>query len=202
VAAPTNPTKTDLRARALAARRAMTPDTREVAGSAITRAVLDLPEVTAARTVAAYLSIGTEPATNDLVEALRARGARVVVPVLRADLDLDWAEYVDIDHLAQGSRGLRTPQGPLLGVETVAEADVIVVPAVAVDERGVRLGRGGGSYDRALTRVPAGHPVIALLYDGERRDVVPAEAHDRRVTTLVTPSEVRRFASTSRHRER
>jgi 5-formyltetrahydrofolate cyclo-ligase len=194
VAASTNPTKTDLRARALAARRAMTPETREIAGSAITRAVLDLPEVTAARTVAAYLSIGTEPATTDLVEALRSRGVRVVVPVLRDDLDLDWAEYVDIDHLAQGSRGLWVPPGPLLGVDAVVVSDVVVVPAVAVDDRGVRLGRGGGSYDRALERVPAGHPVIALLYDGERRDVLPAEAHDRRVTTLVTPSEVHRFA--------
>lgn len=194
MAASRTPTKTDLRARALAVRRAMTPDAREVAGAAITRTVLDLAEVTAARTVAAYLSIGTEPATTDLVDTLRSKGVRVVVPVLRDDLDLDWAEYVGIDHLAQGPRGLWSPQGPLLGVDAVVESDVVVVPAVAVDDRGVRLGRGGGSYDRALERVPAGHPVIALLYDGERRDVVPAQAHDRRVTTLVTPSEVRRFA--------
>jgi 5-formyltetrahydrofolate cyclo-ligase len=194
VAALNTPTKTDLRARALAARSAMTPDAREAAGAAITRTVLDLPEVIAARTVAAYLSIGTEPATTDLVEALRSKGVRVVVPVLRADLDLDWAQYVGIDHLAQGPRGLWSPRGPLLGVQAVVESGVIVVPAIAVDDAGVRLGRGGGSYDRALARVPAGHPVIALLYDGERRDVVPAQAHDRRVTTIVTPSEVHRFA--------
>jgi 5-formyltetrahydrofolate cyclo-ligase len=194
VTASSTPTKADLRSRALAARRAMPPNMREMAGAAITRTMLDLTEVTRARTVAAYLSIGTEPATPDLVEALRSRGVRVLVPVLRDDLDLNWAQYVGMDGLAQGLRGLWTPQGPLLGVNAVAEADVVIVPAVTVDDRGVRLGRGGGSYDRALARVPAGRPVIALLYDGERRDVVPAEAHDRRVTTLVTPSEVRRFA--------
>jgi 5-formyltetrahydrofolate cyclo-ligase len=172
----------------------MTPDAREAAGTAIAHAVLDLNEVIAARTVAAYLSIGTEPPTTYLVEALRSRGVRVVVPVLRDDLDLDWAQYVGTHHLAQGSRGLWTPDGPRLGVDAVARADVVVVPAVAVDEHGVRLGRGGGSYDRALARVPEGRPVLALLYDGERRAVVPAEAHDRHVTTLVTPTEVRRFA--------
>ncbi|MDQ1618188.1 MAG: 5-formyltetrahydrofolate cyclo-ligase [Actinomycetota bacterium] len=172
----------------------MTPDMREVAGAAITRSVLDLAEVIAARTVAAYLSIGTEPATQYLVEALRSRDVRVVVPVLRDDLDLDWAEYDGMNHLAQGLRGLWTPEGALLGVDAVADADVVVVPALAVDDLGVRLGRGGGSYDRALARVPAGRAVIALLYDGERRAAVPAERHDRRVTTLVTPSGVLRFA--------
>ncbi|MGZ4632023.1 MAG: 5-formyltetrahydrofolate cyclo-ligase [Actinomycetes bacterium] len=188
------PTKADIRAHAMAARRTMSPDARQAAGAAITRAVLGLPEVIAARTVAAYLSIGTEPATTDLVEALRSRGVRVLVPDLRDDLDLDWAEYVGTHHLAQGSRGLSVPIGPRLGVDAVTDADVLVVPAVAVDDAGVRLGRGGGSYDRALARVPAGRPVIALLYDGERRAAVPAEEHDRPVTTVVTPSGVLRFA--------
>jgi 5-formyltetrahydrofolate cyclo-ligase len=69
-----------------------------------------------------------------------------------------------------------------------------VVPALAVDRRGSRLGRGGGSYDRALARVPAGRPVLALLYDGECPEVVPTEPHDRRVTVAVTPHAVLRFA--------
>jgi 5-formyltetrahydrofolate cyclo-ligase len=174
----------------------MAPRAREVAGAAIARAVLDLAEITVARTVAAYLSIGTEPATTDLVEDLRSSGVRVIVPVLRDDLDLDWAEYVGSSRIAQGSRGLWTPDGPRLGAHAVAGADVVLVPALAVDERGVRLGRGGGSYDRALARVPAGAAVVALLYDGEllADAVVPAEPHDRRVTVVITPTEVVRFA--------
>lgn len=171
----------------------MPPEARRVAGTAIARAVLGLAEVTVARTVAAYVSIGTEPATDDLLEALQSSGVRVLLPAPQDDLDLDWAEYGGRGALFQGRLGLWVPRGPLLGADQVAAADVLVVPALAVDDGGLRLGRGGGSYDRALARVPPGRPVIALLYDGERRRVVPADAHDRRVGTLVTPSEVRRF---------
>lgn len=186
-------TKTELRARLLAARRGMAADARAVAGAAISRAVLDLPEVTTAGTVCAYLSVGTEPWTMDLVEELRARGVRVLVPVVRADLDLDWADYDGLDRIAQTQRGLEEPTGPRLGVDAVGAADVVLAPALAVDERGVRLGKGGGCYDRALARLPHGRPVVALLYDAEVLPVVPAEPHDRPVTAVVTPSGVRRF---------
>jgi len=171
----------------------MSRSSREAAGTAICRAVLALPEITVSSTVAAYLSIGTEPATMHLVEDLRSRAVRVLLPVLGADLDLDWADYVDSHDLAQASRGLREPHGPRLGVETVAAADAVLVPGLAVDGRGTRLGRGGGSYDRALRRVPAGRPVIVLLYDDEVLPVVPSEPHDRRVSVAVTPSRVWRF---------
>jgi 5-formyltetrahydrofolate cyclo-ligase len=190
--ASTVPSKADLRARILAARLAMTPDARELAGAAIAHSVLGLPEITAAASVAAYLSFGIEPATKNLVETLRSRGVQVLVPVVLDDLDLDWAQY---DGIWPNTRNQAyQPSGPLLGVAAVAEADVIVVPAQAVDERGMRLGRGGGCYDRALARVPAGRPVIALLYDGECPVAVPAEPHDRPVTAVVTPRETLRFA--------
>jgi 5-formyltetrahydrofolate cyclo-ligase len=172
----------------------MTADAREVAAAAITRAVLDVPEVIAAGTVAAYLSFGTEPATQHLVEDLLLRGLRVLVPVLRGDRDLDWTEYGDKTRNAQDSERWKTPGGPLLGLDAVAGAEVVLVPALAVDERGMRLGRGGGSYDRSLTRVPPARPVLALLYDGECPVVVPAEPHDRPVTGVVMPREVLRFA--------
>lgn len=70
----------------------------------------------------------------------------------------------------------------------VASADVVLVPAVAVDRTGVRLGRGGGSYDRALARVGPAILTAALLYDGELVDSVPAEPHDQRVRAVVTPA--------------
>lgn len=172
----------------------MTSDARVGASAAITRAVLNVPEVIAAGCVAAYLSFGTEPATQHLVEELRSSGVRVLVPVLRSDLDLDWTEYGDKTTNAQNARSWASPDGPLLGLDAIAAADVVLVPALAVDGRGMRLGRGGGSYDRALTRVPSARPVLALLYDGEQPAVVPAEQHDRPVTGIVTPREVLRFA--------
>ena len=186
--------KAATRARVLAARREMTPGARATAGAALTRFVLDLPEVQAARSAAAYISIGTEPPTADLVVALRSRGVRVLLPVLRDDLDLDWADYDGPGSIAQRStRGLWEPSGSLLGVHAVSQVDVVVVPALSVDETGARLGRGGGSYDRALARVPANCPVVALLYDGELATALPSDPHDRQVTIVVTPSHVRRF---------
>ncbi len=185
--------KAELRERLVAARRARPPAAREAAGTAIAQAVLSLPEITVASTVAAYLSIGTEPPTMHLVDDLRSRGIRVVVPVVEDDLDLDWADYGGPDAVAQTPRGVSEPLGPRLGVSAVASADVILVPGLAADERGMRLGRGGGSYDRALRRVPAGRLVAVLLYDDEVLTVVPTEAHDQPVTMAVTPTRAWRF---------
>jgi 5-formyltetrahydrofolate cyclo-ligase len=197
VTAATGTEKARLRARMTAARRAMPADRRDDAASRLTRLVLDLPDVRAARCVAAYLSIGTEPSTVQLLAQLRARGVRVLLPVLREDLDLAWAIYDGPDRLTRGPRGLWTPDGARLGVDTIAEADVVIVPALAVGEDGVRLGRGGGSYDRALARVPGGRRVLALLYDGEVLPAVPADRHDRPVDAAVQPSGVRWFGETA-----
>ncbi len=87
-----------------------------------------------------------------------------------------------------GRTGLLQPAEPARGPGTVARADVVLVPALAVDARGYRLGRGGGSYDRALARVGGQVPTIALLYDDELLPSVPAEPHDRAVRAVARPS--------------
>jgi 5-formyltetrahydrofolate cyclo-ligase len=196
--APTPGSKAQLRARCLAARRAMTAEQRAAAGAALAAVVLDLPAVSTATSVAAYLSIGTEPPTTDLVRALRARGTGVLAPVLRDDRDLDWAQYDHSGPIAQGPGGTRNPAGTRHGPEEAGRVDALIVPALAVDRTGLRLGRGGGSYDRALARVPSEVPVIALLYDGEVLDAVPAEPHDRPVTLAVTPSRTWSFTQPPR----
>jgi 5-formyltetrahydrofolate cyclo-ligase len=186
--------KADLRARLLSARAAaLDTDRRAADATGLCRQVMALPELATADTVAAYTSIGSEPPTGELLPALRAAGLRVLLPVLRPDSDLDWAAYTGPASLSRGPRGLREPAGPRLGREAVARAQVILVPALAVDVRGVRLGRGGGSYDRALARVPAGWFIAALLYDGEVLRQVPAEPYDRPVTAAVTPTQLHRF---------
>ena len=169
-------------------------DRRTAAGAAVAHAALDLPEIAQSETVAAYMSVGTEPATGQLLATLLARGTRVLVPLLCPDRDLDWVQLHDPDQTIDGPAGVPEPVGPRLGVEAIASADTVIVPGLAVDEQGVRLGRGGGSYDRALARVSAATPVIALLYDDEVLPVVPTEAHDRAVDVAVTPSRVWRFS--------
>jgi 5-formyltetrahydrofolate cyclo-ligase len=179
--------KAELRARVLARRSALPADRRAAAARLIRDAVLDAPQVQMAGTVAAYYSIGTEPDTRGLVYALWKRGSYVLLPVLRPDRDLDWASYEGPDSLVPGPRGLRQPAEPPRGVDAVARADAVLVPALAVDPAGRRLGRGGGSYDRALARVGPLIPLIALLYDNELVEHVPTEGHDVPVRAAVTP---------------
>jgi 5-formyltetrahydrofolate cyclo-ligase len=167
----------------------------EIAGRA--QAVADLllaaPEVRRAATVAAYVSVGREPGTGVLLDALVAAGKRVILPLLQPDNDLDWAVYAGADDLVSAGRGLLEPAGPPLGPDAIATADAVIVPGLAVDRTGLRLGRGGGSYDRALGRVPVGTFTCVVLNDAELLDAVPAAAHDRRVTAAVTELRLTRF---------
>jgi len=153
------------------------------------------PEVRRAATVAAYVAVGSEPGTAPLLELLGAAGKRVVLPVLLPDGDLDWAVYAGDQALQPVRFGLLEPVGPRLGPEAVATADVVLLPGLAVSGRGERLGRGGGSYDRALGRVPVGTFTCVLLYDDEVGVDVPVEPHDRPVTAAVGPSGITRFAA-------
>ena len=118
----------------------------------------------------------------------------LLLPVLRPDRDLDWVAHDG--SLATGGtlRRLREPTGPRLGPAALETAEIVFVPALAVDATGARLGRGGGSYDRALARVRPGMPVVALLYSGEVVPAVPVEPHDRPVTAALTPEGLVEFS--------
>jgi 5-formyltetrahydrofolate cyclo-ligase len=171
----------------VAGRATLSDDDRREAGRLIRDALLSLPQLQMAGTVAAYYSVGAEPDTRGLVYALWKRGTYVLLPLLLPDGDLDWASYEGPDSLVPGPRGLAEPGEPPRGPEVVARADVVLAPALAVDHAGNRLGRGGGSYDRALARVSPLIPVIALLYDDELLGHVPAEPHDTPVRAAVRP---------------
>ncbi len=179
--------KSLLRKDLLSARARLTADQRKTAGGALRALLLGQRELGMAGTVAAYLSVGTEPPTGGLVFALWKRGSYVLLPVLREDNDLDWASYEGPDSLAPGPHGLLQPAEPGRGVGAIASADFVIVPALAVGLDGHRLGRGGGSYDRALARVGPQVPTVALVYDEELVDRVPAGAHDQRVRAVAQP---------------
>jgi 5-formyltetrahydrofolate cyclo-ligase len=181
--------KAALRAELLAARRTLTAEQRAAAGRGLRDAVLGLPEIQMAGTVAAYYSVGTEPDSRGLIFALWKRGTYVLLPLLRPDGDLDWASYEGPDSLTAGPRGLLEPTEPPRGVTAITSADLVIVPALAADVSGARLGRGGGSYDRALARVGPAIPTVALLYDGELRDQVPSGPHDVAVRAAALPAE-------------
>ncbi|MFH8490577.1 5-formyltetrahydrofolate cyclo-ligase [Streptomyces longisporoflavus] len=197
---PAEPTKRTLRGEILAVRRRLTRDDAQKAAAVLADRALDLPELSGARTVAAYVSVGSEPGTRALLDALHARGTRVLLPVLMEDNDLDWAAYTGADSLTRvqhpGKIELLEPSGARLGPDAVVAADAVLLPGLAVDEGGMRLGRGGGSYDRVLARLGragADPALVVLLYDTEVVARVPREPHDKPVHAVVTPSGARRF---------
>lgn len=179
--------KADLRRRFRAARSAMTPGERDAAARRIRDAVLGMPETGMAGTVAAYYSVGTEPGSRGLVYALWKRGSYVLLPRLGPDGRLDWASYEGPDSLSPAGHGLLEPTAPGRGEDAITRASLVIVPALAVDRAGTRLGQGLGCYDRALARVAPAVPAVALLYDGELVDALPAEPHDRRVSMVARP---------------
>jgi len=190
----TGPTaKIAARDQLLAARRRRTLLEVGEDARALGAVVLAAPEVRRAATVACYVSLGTEPGTTALLDDLVAEGKRVIVPVLLPDNDLDWAVYRGPSSLAPARRGLLEPVGERLGVAAIATADAVLVPGLAVSPAGLRLGRGGGSYDRALGRVPVGTFTCVLLYAEEVGVEVPAEPHDRPVTAAASPAGLVRF---------
>ncbi|RAY15034.1 5-formyltetrahydrofolate cyclo-ligase [Actinomadura craniellae] len=181
--------KQKLRTRVIRDRAGLHEKDRASAGRAIRETLLTLPELEMASSIAAYVSIDTEPDTRALIFGLWKRGAYVLLPRLLPDNDLDWATYEGPDSLAPGRHGLPEPTSPGRGPGAVKAADVVIVPALAIDRTGMRLGRGGGSYDRVLDRVGPGILTVGLVYDGELVEEVPAEPHDRRVRAAITPSE-------------
>jgi 5-formyltetrahydrofolate cyclo-ligase len=186
-------TKLALRDQLLAARRHLPLSVLGERARALADHLLEAPEVRRAATVAVYVSVSSEPGTGPLLDRLRAAGKRVILPLLQPDNDLDWAAYDGPEDLHSARRGLLEPTGRPLGPDAIATADVVLVPGLAVGSDGSRLGRGGGSYDRALARVPVGTFVCVLLNSEEVLETVPRDDHDRPVTAVATELGVTRL---------
>ncbi len=146
-------------------------------------------EVQSAQRIALYVSMGREPQTGSLIDWLLATGHEVLVPILYADNDLGWGVAPGAADLVPGRLGLSEPPVDL-GPDAIATADLVICPAVAVARNGVRLGRGGGSYDRALARVGSGTPIWAAVYDSEIVDALPTNDHDQLVQAALTPTQL------------
>ena len=193
--------KRTVRQELVARRRSMPGELRGRADLAVWKALQDflIEGVEEGATVAAYRPFGAEPGAAlepELPERL-AVVYKVLLPVLLPDNDLAWQESVpdgpqeetgdEVGHSAGDGPADGTGQGgPVLGPEAIEKVAAVIVPGLAVSNDGIRLGRGGGSYDRALARVGPEVPVVALLRDWEFGVSVPAEPHDRPVTGVIT----------------
>lgn len=157
----------------------------EPASAAIAARVLALPELCVARTVALYQALPSEPATAGLWHALAARGLRTVFPRIEKGTRVLVFGAADGEaDLVRGPLGIRQPAP---GRDVALDAiDVFVVPGVAFDLGGWRLGYGGGYYDTTLARARADAPRIGLCFDEELLERLPHEAHDAPVDVVVT----------------
>ncbi|MFC7448654.1 5-formyltetrahydrofolate cyclo-ligase [Rhodococcus daqingensis] len=181
-------TKAQWRARVLAERRSRDAETRDAENRALAAAAADLGiALGPSATVCAYVPVGTEPGSTAILDALRPRVARILLPVAREPGPLHWAEYHGTDALVSAPFGLREPGEPHLPPTAIAAAAAILIPALAVDGRGVRLGRGAGFYDRTLDLADPAARLIAVIRDDEVVAELPDESHDIRVGWVLTP---------------
>ncbi len=186
--------KSELRTALLTRRSVRTPEERRTADAGRLTALTELfaPAIAAGRLgmVAAYLSAPDEPDTLELVAWLAAQSVPVLLPATSTPAQPDWALYAGPDRLRTGRHGLLEPDTPPLGADGLAAATVIVCPALAATADGIRLGRGGGWYDRALTHARPDAVTAALIDDDELLGSLPAEPHDRPVDMVITHTRV------------
>ncbi|NYI40584.1 5-formyltetrahydrofolate cyclo-ligase [Demequina lutea] len=162
--------------------------------------VMALPEFEGVKCASVYVSRSFEPGTLPLIEAMLEQGVEVLLPRLGEGLQRGWSVYSQADDLVPRSPGRPPePSGDFLPQSRLADADIIVVPALAADTKGTRLGQGAGWYDRALTDARPGVPIVALVFDDEFHDAaerpIPREWHDVPVMIVVRPSGVARIVA-------
>ncbi|MFA9432192.1 5-formyltetrahydrofolate cyclo-ligase [Egicoccus sp. AB-alg2] len=175
-------TKTALRASARAARAALSPVERNEASAQVVARLERMPELRRARTVVLYAATRDEADPGGLLPHLLRRGVRTLFPRVRGE-HLELVAASDLAALQLGYRGITEPVGPAVDPEVV---DVVLVPGVAFDPAGGRLGQGGGHYDRLLGRLPRHATRIGVCFSCQVVPRVPREAHDVAVDVVVT----------------
>lgn len=140
--------------------------------------------------VALYAARPTEPDLGPVMSVLHRRGIDVLLPMLGPGLSRDWALHRDGDALEVRAPGRPPdPAGPGLGATALQRADLVLAPALAADRTGVRLGQGGGWYDRVLEHRRDDARVLAVVFEDEVSDVpLPRDQHDRQVDGVITPA--------------
>lgn len=190
-------TKSGLRHQALRRRAAVPAPVRAERDRAIAGHLRAI--VAGGMVVCAYVPDDDEAGGSTLLDTLVGSGTQVLLPVAPADGPLEWAAYTGPAELVPGRFGIPVPSSPPQGPERIADADLVLVPAVAVDRTGNRLGRGGGYYDRSLPLVGQRTRLVALADTENVLDHLPAEPHDRPVHAALTPDGLLDFGTWHSH---
>lgn len=176
--------KKEIRRKMLALRRALSDDEAVKKAESLTSWILTLPEYKKAKRIMAFLAMKGESNLDGLIACALSDGKEVYVPVCLPERQMEAGRLLDMDHFARGPLGLRDlPKG----YDTVSpeELDLVLVPGVACDREGNRLGMGAGYYDRYLVHVPF-EKRIAALWDFQVAEAIPSEPFDERMAKIVT----------------
>ncbi|MGA2791770.1 MAG: 5-formyltetrahydrofolate cyclo-ligase [Candidatus Bathyarchaeia archaeon] len=180
-----------LRTQMLALRNSKPASELDQLSSKITARLLELPKVKEARTISTYLDIGSEVRTRGLVGWALENGKRLIVPVVdQANQRLIFSEFKAPEELERGAHGIPEPKSEFRRPVALEQADVILVPGVAWDQRGFRIGYGAGYYDRSINALRTHIATIGLAYDFQFISNVPRSRYDQRVDRIVTESRI------------
>lgn len=168
-------------------RRAFSGDKLQIATANLTTELIALTNNLGARTVACYLPVRNEPDTSFYISWAKTRGIRLLFPHCRDDFFLDWIEPTSAE-VTPGKYGIPEPVGKVFCSLELSKCDLILAPACAAATTGVRLGWGGGFFDRTLGLIQQAPPVFAVLYSDEIRATLPHEIHDVFIQGAVTPA--------------
>lgn len=176
--------KREIRRKMLALRRALSDDEAVKKAESLTSWILTLPEYKKAKRIMAFLAMKGESNLDGLIARALSDGKEVYVPVCLPERQMEAGRLLDMDHFVRGPLGLRDlPKG----YDTVSpeKLDLVLVPGVACDREGNRLGVGAGYYDRYLVHVPF-EKRIAALWDFQVAEAIPSEPFDERMAKIVT----------------
>jgi 5-formyltetrahydrofolate cyclo-ligase len=174
-----------LRRRVRELRRHLGADYRSQASQRARERLVELIEVAGLRLVALYAAQGPEADPSAALGHLVERDIEVVFPRVVGDL-LEFAPASSLEELEPGYRGVLEPRERAIDL---AALDAIVVPGVAFDKAGARLGQGGGHYDRTLARIGPGPLRIGFAFSCQVVEQVPRAAHDELIDAVVTEDE-------------
>jgi 5-formyltetrahydrofolate cyclo-ligase len=184
--------KTHVRAQILAARAQLSAAQRVQASAAIRQRLEDLPELRGARTLLGYAAFGAEVDLDPWLERLLASGVGVFLPWVDGER-LGIARVTDLEtDLVPGWHGVREPRAIGRRPARPDRLDAVVIPGVAFDRHGGRLGYGGGHFDRFLAALNPHTSVVGIAFERQLVETVPTAPHDRPVDLVVTESTVYR----------
>ena len=184
--------KKQLREEILSRRSAVSTANRVIRSADILQRLFELEATRAASWVHFYVSYGSEVETTGMIAHALKQGLRVSVPKMDADANrLVLSELKDpVRDLTPNARGIPEPKPETFRAVEIGEMDLIVVPGIAFDEKGNRLGQGGGHYDRLLSGVSGRIPILGLAFESQMAPAVPVEDHDIPVDWIVTEKRV------------